>query len=91
MTDDLLVFGKTSARSSLRFSKRLEERGPTLNLDKCQLYQKEVIFYGMRFSEEGIASTEDRVRTIKDTKAATDAKILHTASYASSFMEREVH
>ena len=75
----------------LRFSKRLEERGLTLNLDKCQLYQKEVIFYGMRFSEEGIAPTEDRVRALKETRAPTDAKILHsflcTIIWSSRFMK----
>ncbi len=46
MTNDLLVFGKTEEEhqrallcGSPKDSRR--ERGPTLNLDKCHLYQKE--------------------------------------------------
>ena len=94
MTDDLLVFGKIEEehqRALLAVLQRLEERGLTLNLDKCQLYQKEVIFYGMRFSEEGIAPTEDKVRALKETRAPTDAKILHsflcTIIWSARFMK----
>ena len=94
MTDDLLVFGRTEEdhqRTLLAVLQRLEERGLTLNLDKCQLYQKEVIFYGMRFSAEGIAPTEDRVKALKETVAPTDVKILHsflcTIIWSARFMK----
>ena len=94
MTDDILLHGKTEEdhqRTLLAVLERLEERGVTLNLEKCQFYKKEGVFYGLRFSAEGVAPTEDRVKALREAKAPTNAKELHsflcTILWSARFMK----
>ena len=59
MTDDVLVFGKTAEehhKNLIAVLDRLEEIGLTLNREKCEFYKKELTFYGLRFSSQGIST-----------------------------------
>ena len=94
MTDDILIHGKDEEdhqRALLAVLQRLEEKGLTLNLEKCQLYKKEVIFFGLRFSADGIAPTDDRVKALKEAETPIDAKALHsflcTVLWSARFMK----
>ena len=94
MTDDILIPGKDEEdhqRAILAVLQRLEEKGLTLNLEKCQLYKKEVIFFGLRFSADGIAPTDDRVKALKEAETPIDAKALHsflcTVLWSARFMK----
>ena len=94
MTDDILIHGKDEEdhqRALLAVLRRLEEKGLTLNLEKCQLYKKEVTFFGLRFSADGIAPTEDRVKALREAEIPTDAKALHsflcTVLWSARFMK----
>jgi hypothetical protein len=90
MTDDLLVFGKTEEEHQRALlcgspkTQRERERADPKRRQLPALPKRGGIFYDMRFSEEGNAPTEDRVRTIEETRAPTGANILHTAFYAPS-------
>jgi hypothetical protein len=42
-----------------RILETLEAAGITLNASKCQFYRNKLTFFGLKFSSEGIAPTED--------------------------------
>ncbi len=94
MTDDILVYGRNKKehhRNLMAVLKRLEEKGITLNREKCEFYRSELNFYGLRFTSEGISPTEDRCRALKEAKEPENAKDLHsflcTVLYSARFMK----
>ena len=93
MTDDILVFGKTTEEhhsNLIAVLKRLEEMGFTLNLEKSEFYQEELTFFGLRFTPRGISPTENRVKAIQEAPAPEDAKALRSflcsITWSSRFM-----
>ena len=93
MTDDILVFGKTEEehhKSLMAVLKRLEEKGFTIHKKKSDFYVRELTFFGLRFTANGISPTEDRVRGIHEAPAPEDAKALRSflcsITWSSRFM-----
>jgi hypothetical protein len=93
MTDDILVHGvgyEDHWRNLVKVLKTLEEHGITLNLEKCQFFKKDLTFYGLNVSENGVAPTEDRCRVLREAKPPANAKelrsLLGVAQYSSRFM-----
>ncbi len=93
MTDDVLVFGKNHEdhhQNLLKVLKCLEESGLTLNSAKCEFYKKELTFFGLRISADGVAPTEERCRALHQAPAPTNAKevlsFLGTVNFSSRFM-----
>ncbi len=81
MTDDILIWGWTRAEhhnSLLRVMGRLENSGLTLNAKKCKFYQRKVVFFGMTFSDEGIAPTEDKCRALSEVSEPMNVKELRS-------------
>ena len=93
LNDNILVFGKTKEEhhnNLMGVLKRLEENGITLNVNKCQFYVEELVFFGLRFTSNGISPTEDRVKQVREAKAPTNAAELHSflcsAIYSARFL-----
>ena len=59
---------------------RLEERGLTVNAEKCQFSMDKLTFFGMVLSGNGISCTEEKVKTVKK------ARELRTVSETRSFL-----
>jgi len=81
MTDDILVYGKTGKEhhaNLMSVLKCLDNSGVTLNLNKCQFYKREITFFGLRFTKEGISPTEDRCKTLLEVKEPVNAKELRS-------------
>jgi hypothetical protein len=81
--DDILVFGSDKAELESRVEKvlvRLSESGLTLNGDKCQFNRPEVVFFGFKFSANGI-----NLDTIKSA-ALREATKPNTSSELASFL-----
>jgi hypothetical protein len=94
MTDDILVHGETKKahqQNLLAVLTRLEEAGITLNIDKCQFYRRELTFFGLRFTADGISPTEDRCKALQDAKRPENIKELHsflcTVLYSARFIK----
>ena len=94
MIDDILVFGRDEAehqKNLLAVLERLESRGITLNKGKCQFYRKELTFFGLRFTADGVSPTEDRCRALREAQTPKDAKELRSflcsALYSARFMQ----
>jgi hypothetical protein len=47
---------------------RLEQSGLILNEKKCELSKKELDFFGLHFSKEGISIQDSKLRALKDAK-----------------------
>jgi hypothetical protein len=93
MTDDILVFGKNEEEHNKalhRVLSELEANGITLNADKCELYKDELVFFGIRFSKDGIAPTQNRCKALRETKAPKNVKelksFLCTAQYSNRWI-----
>ena len=67
--DDILITGKshTEHMENLReVLKRLRETGLRLQQDKCQFMKDSVVYLGHRIDKDGLHSTEEKVRAIRD-------------------------
>lgn len=55
MTDDILFFGidEDHDQALMKVLERLEERGITLNVEKCEFNKRELAFFGLRMSADG--------------------------------------
>ncbi len=79
LMDDIIVFGKDKLEHRQWLTKvlqRLQERGLTLNGDKCLLGQKEVTMYGLQFSASGVRPSKSNVQAVLDIPEPTTAKEL---------------
>ena len=81
MTDDILIYGRTEREhheALMKVLHRLAGSGLTLRADKCKFYKTEVVFFGMRFSKDGIGPTEDRCRALREASEPENAKDLRS-------------
>jgi transposase InsO family protein len=62
----------------MKVLKRLEEVGITLNVDKCEFNKRELTFYGLKMSSEGIRPTEDKCRALEEASAPNNVKELRS-------------
>ena len=95
MTDDVLVFGSSTEQLRERLfgvCQTLENAGVTLNMSKCELFKDELTFFGLKFSKDGIAPTEDRCRALRNAAAPTNASelrsLLGSAMWSGRFIKK---
>ena len=93
MTDDIMIFGHTQEEHDARLMetlKTLESNGLTLNSGKCKLFKEKVTYFGIEFSKDGVAPTEDRCRALREASEPKNSKellsILGVGGYSSRFM-----
>jgi len=91
--DDIYVHGKTIEEHDQRLLTlldRLNEIGLTVNIDKCEFGKTELDFYGLRFSDKGIALTDHKIKALKEAsppKTASELRsFLGLASYCSRYI-----
>jgi len=91
--DDFYVHGKTIEEHDQRLLAlldRLNEIGLTVNIDKCEFGKTEIDFYGLKFSDKGIALTEHKIKALKEAtppKTASELRsFLGLASYCSRYI-----
>ena len=83
IADDIIVHGPTIELHDQRLTKvleRLQEKGLTLNPEKCEFCIPKITFMGHLVSDKGIGPTEEKV------KAVVDAREPKTASEVRSFL-----
>ena len=81
MTDDILIHGATEEEhhnNLMCVLQTLEDNGLTLNGDKCAFYQKEVVFFGLRFTADGVSPTEDRCKALREATPPGNVKELRS-------------
>ena len=63
MADDIFVWGTSAEKHDANLERvlhRLESRGATLNGPKCQMKVVELVFFGMKFTPEGISVPDEK-------------------------------
>ena len=72
--DDILVYGNTHEQHDQRLeavSKRIEDNGVTLNIEKCKFAKKKIQFLGDLISNGGIEADPSKVETITQMEPPT--------------------
>ena len=70
--NDVLIYGKTKHEHDKNLHMVLEilgKNGFTLNKDKWLFFKKELAFFGIRFSLEGISLTDEKVKALTEDSA----------------------
>ena len=93
ISDDILVYGncKTSHDENLKaVLTRLEEKGLTLNYNKCEFNTDKISFYGHIFSKDGLSPDPAKISAIKNCSAPNNIdevrSLLGMTNYVSRFI-----
>ena len=93
IADDIIVHGPTIEVHDQRLIKvleRLQEKGLTLNQEKCEFRLSKVVFMGHLLSERGIGPTEEKVKAVvnaREPKTATEVRsFLGLVNFCSRYM-----
>ena len=71
ISDDIIIYGSDQAEHDKRLEKvltRFEERGLTLNKEKCVFDMPKLTFMGLFLSNRGIGPTEEKVRAVVEAR-----------------------
>ena len=69
--DDIIVRGKTAEQHDTRLEKalgRIQEKGLTLNKEKCKFHRSEIEFMGHLLSARGIGPTQAKVEAVMEAR-----------------------
>ncbi|XP_057292552.1 uncharacterized protein K02A2.6-like [Hydractinia symbiolongicarpus] len=81
IADDLFIFAKSQEKHDVilnKVLKRFEEKGFTLNLEKCVFCKSNLEFFGHIFSEEGMKPSPKKIETITNMPQPEDVKSLRS-------------
>lgn len=79
LSDDIIVFGSTQEEHDTNLHlllQRLESKGLTLNVKKCQFKQTQMDFFGLNFSQGGITLTQSKIDALLNASSPRSAKEL---------------
>ena len=71
MHNDIIVNGKTAAQYDTRLEEaleRIQEKGLTLNKDKCKFHMSEIEFMGHLLSVRSIGPTQAKVESVTEAR-----------------------
>ena len=93
ISDDILVYGKNQEEHDIsleRTFQRLENKGLTLNKQKCELNNSTITILGVVFSDQGISPDPVKVEAIKEASRLKNVNELRSflgmTSYCSRFI-----
>ena len=96
--DNILVDGRSENKHNenlLNVLRTLEEAGLTVNSDKCAFYKDEVVFFGLRFTKDGISPTDDRCKALREATPPGNVKelrsLLGMVQFSARFIKELAH
>ncbi len=72
ISDDIIVFGKNQKEHDEALNavlQRLEESGLTVNVKKCEFNKKELDFFGLHFSGDGVSISKVKREALMNASA----------------------
>ena len=81
IADDIIIWGNTQQQHDQRLEQlfaRFQEKGLTVNPEKCLFNQTELWFYGLHLTANGVKADPKKVDAIKSTKRPKDVKELRS-------------
>ena len=91
ISDDIIVFGKDKSEHDHNLHgvlRRLQDRGLTLNSDKCTFSVPEITFFGFDISARGIRPNNQSVEAIRNAPTPTTASEVRSFLGLASFCRR---
>ena len=91
ISDDIIVFGKDKSEHDKNLHGvlgRLQERGLTLNSEKCMFSVPEITFFGFDISARGIRPNNQSVEAIRNAPTPTNASEVRSFLGLASFCRR---
>ena len=91
ISDDILVYGncKTSHDENLKaVLTRLEEKGLTLNYNKCEFNTDKISFYGHIFSKDGLSPDPAKINAIKNCSAPNNIDEVRSPLGMTNYVSR---
>lgn len=93
VSDDILVFGRTKEEHDSALNAvlhRLQESGLTLNGKKCHFHQRELSFFGLIFSSDGVRPDPKKVEAFLEVKTPESPQevksLLGMINYSGRFL-----
>lgn len=93
INDDIIIFGKSKEEHDenlLKVFERLSSAGLTINKDKREFSKTELKFFGLHFSNKGVAMDKDKREALLNAKSPKSAgevrSLLGLANYCSRFI-----
>ena len=86
--DDILIFSKSLAQHIALFNevmRKLREANLSLQIEKCQLLEREVYYLGHIISKEGIGPNPEKIKAMKYFPTPRNVKNVRQFLGASSF------
>ena len=80
-TDDILIMSKTQAEDFKTTEKVLDilkSNGLTINKRKSVFSAKEIEYFGLKFSDQGVSLNEFKTKALKEFKTPENASVLHS-------------
>ena len=94
IADDIIVFGNTREEHDRALEEcltKLQEHNLTLNLEKCKFLKKNLEFFGLVFTEQGVSPDPKKVQAFANTQRPTTVSevrsLLGMANYSSKFIK----
>ena len=94
MSDDIVVSGATREQHDKRLHEvlsRLERAGLTLSVKKCQFARRELDFFGLHFSGDGISVQAEKMESLRNAqapKSPTELRsLLGLANYCAAYVK----
>ncbi|XP_058840941.1 uncharacterized protein K02A2.6-like [Topomyia yanbarensis] len=91
--DDIVIFGSTEQEHDDAVKQTLsvlKQYGILLNDHKCNIKQREIVFLRHKFTPEGISPTDEKIESIKQSRAARSKEELRSflglVTYGSRFI-----
>ena len=91
--DDFLAWGKEHSDHDVSLIKCLDKAesiGITMNIDKCQFRQTELVYLGHKLSTDGVWADESKIKAIVDMPTPTDKKavqrLMGMLNYLAKFL-----
>ena len=93
ISDDIVVHGCGREKHNKRVEKvlaRLQEKGLTLNKEKCVFHMSQITFMGLVLSQRGIGPTEEKVKAVRNAREPESSSevrsFLGLANYNAPFV-----
>eukprot|EP00795_Rhopilema_esculentum_P003255 gene3255-biopygen1481 len=93
IADDIIIFGVNKEEHDIALEKclrRLQEKGFTLNANKCKFLQPTLDFFGQIFSEKGTRPDPKRIQDLQNASIPKNASevrsLLGMANYSSKYI-----
>ena len=92
--DDIIIYGSSKLEHDIALEQvlqRFEDCGLTLGLPKCQFDQSEIEFFGMKFSAEGMAPAEEKVKALMQAPAPQSSAEVRSFLGMANYSATNIH